>query len=128
MSEIRIQIDGVEGTVELDDSLEAARQLRAALPIEGRLTPGIWSGMTCEFGIQAAAGPQDVRVIGLLPGSLALDQEHGLGIVSYGNAESRTALGPHYIVRLGELREHRGDLLEVLRRMHDEGDKTISLR
>ncbi len=127
MSEISIRIGEVDGTAELDDALEATRALLRALPLHGELTHGMWSGMTGEFDARVAAGEDDPRVIGLAPGSIALDPEHGLGIVSYGNAESRTALGPHYVVRLGEFRGRRAELLAVLGRMHDEGNKPIVL-
>lgn len=131
MTEVTIEIGGVAGTAVIDESTApaAAAALLASLPLETTLQHGYWSGMTCECATDAAArdAGRDVRVIGLLPGTIGLDTATGRVLISYGNAESRTALGPHYVSLVGAFSAGRSDLLAVLRTMHDEGNKKIRI-
>ncbi len=131
MTEVTIEIGGVAGTAVVDERAApaAAAALLASLPLETTLQHGYWSGMTCECATGAATddAERELRVIGLLPGTIGLDTASGRLLISYGNAESRTALGPQYVSLVGSFSAGRRDLLAVLRTMHDEGSKKIRI-
>lgn len=133
MKEIAIEVDGVTAVAELLESNapRAAAAFWQALPISSTLSPTKWSGRACVF--QLRSGPLSVPglehpVCSLYPGTLAVRPDRNEVLISYGASEYRSELGVEYLTRIGRLVENADALLAVLSRMHDEGDKPISLR
>jgi hypothetical protein len=117
----------------LDDvAPRAVRALREVLPLEGgALLPSCWSGSACELDLSAYGYRMSEGrglVCSLYPGSLAVRPADTTLLISYGIAESRTARGVEYAVRIGRITQNRAEALAALARSHDVGELTVSLR
>ena len=132
MKRVEIEIEGVVAEAELNEAgaPRATAALWNALPVEARLAHTIWSGRACGFELPglAAAGELEHPVCSIYPGALVARPDRGEVLISYGAAEYRSVLGVEYGTRLGRLVQNRDALVEVLARMHDEGDKRIAIR
>ncbi|HYM51057.1 MAG TPA: DUF3830 family protein [Candidatus Limnocylindrales bacterium] len=133
MKEIAIEVDGVVGLAELLESNapKAAAAFWASLPIATTLTHTQWSGRACGFSLDGGALQKvglEHPVCSLYPGTLGVHPERGEALLSYGPSEYRSELGPEYLTRVARVTGNREALLAVLSRMHDEGDKRITLR
>ncbi len=132
MKRIEIEIDGVVAEAELNEAgaPRATAVLWNALPIEARLEHTIWSGRACGFALPglAAAGELEHPVCSIYPGTLVARPDRGEVLISYGAAEYRSVLGVEYGTPIARVMQNRDALLDVLARMHDEGDKRIVIR
>lgn len=132
MKRIEIEVDGVVAEAELLEEW-APRTTAAfweALPITTRLTHTIWSGRACRFTVERLRSVDGLEhaVCSIYPGTLIARPDAGEVLVSYGAAEYRTVLGVQYATRLARLVKNNAAILAVLDRMHNEGDKTVSIR
>jgi hypothetical protein len=129
---VEIEVAGVVAEAELneDGAPRATAALWDALPMEARLEHTIWSGRACRFALPslAAAGELENPSCSIYPGALVARPDRGEALIGYGAAEYRSALGVEYCTRLGRVVQNRAALLDVLARMHDEGDKRIAIR
>lgn len=131
---IQITVGEVTGAAELLDEVApgTVRALRDLLPLEGAtLVPSCWSGSACELDLGAYGYRRpaaEALVCSLYPGTLAIRPTDAVLLISYGVAESRTARGVDYAVRLGRITENRADILAALARSHNTGELSVSLR
>lgn len=132
MRRIEIELEGVVAIAVLFEDLapRAAMALWESLPVETTMTHSKWSGRACSFtvaGLPAVPGLEH-GVCSIYPGTLIAQPDRGEVLLSYGAAEYRSALGVEYGTRIGRLVANQPALLEVLARMHDEGDKEVKVR
>jgi hypothetical protein len=131
---ILLKIGDVDAEAELLDDVApgAVRALVDVLPLTGgTLLPSCWSGAACEvdlsrYGYRVPDG--EGLVCSLYPGSLAVRPADATLLISYGTAESRTARGVTYAVRIGRITQNRAAALAELARSHDVGELPVSLR
>jgi hypothetical protein len=134
MKEIAIEVDGVVGVAELLESTapQTAAAFWQSLPISAKLTHTKWAGRACSFELRsvplAPVRALEHPVCSIYPGTLAVRPDRGEAVLSYGPSEYRTELGTEYLTRVGRMVENKQALLGVLARMHDDGDKQITLR
>ena len=130
---IRINVDGVEVVAELYDDLspKATAAFWDSLPIDKPLVPAKWSGRACFF--QPDEGPMrevtdlEHPVTSIYPGTLVMRPRGTELLLSYGEAEYRWAVGNDYVSRIAKVIENRAELIKMLERTHDEGDKRIRI-
>jgi hypothetical protein len=130
---IRLGVDGVTAIAELLETLSprTTEALWQTLPIETTLTPAKWSGQACFFdpgdgpmrGIDALESP----VCSIYPGYLVARPRGSELLIAYGPAEYRWHLGTDYVTRVARVVDNGAELRRVLARMHDEGDKRITI-
>lgn len=130
MTNVLFEVGGATAVATIVDESETGGAFVASLPLEGVLEHSFWSGLTCEFALPLGAPEEEAghTVLSLYPGSLAYDARRQRVMISYGNGESRTALGRSYVVRFGELGDGRASLLEALGRVHDQGKTPVRIR
>ena len=132
MKRVEIEIEGVAAAAELNEAgaPRATAALWDALPIEARLEHSIWSGRACELLLPSLSAVHELEhpVCSIYPGTLVARPDRGEVLISYGAAEYRSGLGVEYGTRIGRVVQNRDALLDVLARMHDEGDKRITIR
>lgn len=132
MKRIEIEIEGVVAEAQLNEAgaPRATAALWDALPIEARLEHSIWSGWACELLLPSLSAVRELEhpVCSIYPGTLVARPDRGEVLISYGAAEYRSVLGVEYGTRIGRVVQNRDALLDVLARMHDEGDKRITIR
>lgn len=132
MKRVEIDVDGIVAQAELLDEL-APRTTEAfwdALPITTRLTHTIWSGRASAFTVERLRSVTGLEhgVCSIYPGTLIARPDTGEVLFSYGAAEYRSVLGVEYGTRIARLVTNQAAMLAVLERMHDEGDKAITVR
>jgi hypothetical protein len=132
MKRIEIEVGGVVAEAELVED-RAPRTTAAfwdALPLTARLTHTKWSGRAAEFTVERLRSVTGLehRVCSIYPGTLIARPDKGEVLVGYGAAEYRSVLGVEYGTRIARLVRNQAAMLAVLDRMHDEGDKTITIR
>lgn len=132
MKRVEIEVDGVVAEAELLDETapRTTAALWNALPVTTRLTHTIWSGRACAFSVEGLRSVDRLEhgVCSIYPGTLIARPDEREVLLSYGAAEYRTVLGVQYGTRIARLVTNHAALLAVLERMHDEGDKTITVR
>lgn len=132
MKRVEIEIEGVVAEAELNEAgaPRATAALWDALPIEARLVHSIWSGRACELQLPSLSTVSELEhpVCSIYPATLVARPDRGEVLISYGAAEYRSVLGVEYGTRIGRVVQNRDALLDVLARMHDEGDKRITIR
>lgn len=132
MKRVEIEVDGVVAEAELleENAPRTTAVFWDALPITTRLTHTIWSGRACGFSVERLRTVDALEhgVCSIYPGTLIARPDMGEVLLSYGAAEYRSALGVQYGTRIARLVRNQAAMLTVLDRMHDEGDKTVSIR
>lgn len=137
-STIQVAVDGVEATFTLLDHYapKSTEALLQALPIQTRLRHGKLSGEACFLDIDSGPllqlpGDPELSVTSIYKGYLVLtvhpDMGHAELLISYGLAEYRWPTGRRYVTPVGKT-ENGDALFEVLRRMHREGEKDVTIR
>ena len=132
MKRVEIEVDGVVAEAELVEDY-APRTTAAfwdALPLTARLRHTKWSGRASEFSVERLRSVVGLEhgVCSIYPGTLIARPERAEVLFSYGAAEYRSVLGVEYGTRIARLVKNQSTMLAVLERMHDEGDKTITVR
>jgi hypothetical protein len=131
---IRFEIEDISAVAELYDDLspQMAEALWAALPLNVTLSHAKWSGFACFF--QPGEGPWNAvteieyPVCSIYPGTLVARPGGSELLMAYGPAEYRWAIGVDYTTPVAKTVENRQALIDVLARMHSEGDKTLSIQ
>ncbi len=130
---IRIEVDGVSGVAELCESLspKTTEAFWRTLPIDTTLAPAKWSGSACYFHpggehLQAVAA-NEAPVASIYPGYIVTRPGGSEALMAYGASEYRWAVGTDYTTRVARLLDRGSELLKVLARTHDEGDKRIRI-
>jgi hypothetical protein len=131
--QILIQVEEVSALADLceDVSPRMTEALWQSLPIETTLSPAKWSGSACFLHPESAAlksvTTNEAPVTSIYPGYLVARPGGGELLIAYGPSEYRWAIGTDYTTRVARLRTRNSELLKVLARTHDEGDKTIKI-
>jgi len=132
MKKVQIEVDGIVAEAELleDRAPRTTAAFWDALPITTRLTHTIWSGRACGFSVERLQSVDGLEhgVCSIYPGTLIARPDAGEVLLSYGASEYRTVLGVQYGTRIARLVRNQAAVLAVLERMHDEGDKTITIK
>lgn len=132
MKKIEIELDGVVAEAELleDIAPQTTAAFWAGLPITTRLTHTKWSGRACGITMEHLRSVKGLEhgVCSIYPGTLVARPDKHEVLLSYGPAEYRSVLGVEYATRIGRLVKNQAAILAVLDRMHDEGDKTVTIR
>ena len=132
MKKVEIEVDGVVAEAELaeDQAPRATAAFWDALPVTARLTHTKWSGRATTFTVERlrSVTVHEHGVCSIYPGTLIAAPDRGEVLFGYGAAEYRSVLGVEYGTRIARLVRNQAALLEVLARMHDEGDKSITIR
>jgi hypothetical protein len=130
---IRLGVDGVAATAELLEALSprTTEAFWQTLPIETTLTHAKWSGQACFFhpgdGPLREIDSLENPVCSIYPGYLVARPRGSELLIAYGPAEYRWHLGTDYVTRVARVVDHGPELRRVLARMHDEGDKRITI-
>lgn len=129
----RLDIGGVSAAGELldDFSPKMAAALWESLPIQTTLSHGKWSGSACYF-VPGDSPMQEVTelenpVCSIYPGFIVARPGASELLMAYGPAEYRSHIGTDYTTPVARIVENRVEILSVLRGMHDEGDKPLSI-
>jgi hypothetical protein len=131
--QIRIEVDGVSAVADVCDDLspKTAEAFWQTLPIETTLSPAKWSGNAVFFHPGGEHLKQvvanEMPVASIYPGYLVTRPGGTEALLAYGASEYRWATGTDYTTRVARLRERDAELLKVLARTHDEGDKKIKI-
>ncbi len=130
---IRIEVDGVAAFASLCEELspKMTEAFWQTLPVETTLAPAKWSG-NAVFLMPPAEHLQTVAqnenpVCSIYPGYVVARPAGSEILIAYGQSEYRWAPGTDYVTRVARITEGRSELLAVLARTHDEGDKTIKI-
>ncbi len=131
--QIRIEVDGVSAVAELCEDLspKTAEAFWQTLPIDTTLMPAKWSGNACFFepggGYLKQIAANEAPVASIYPGYIVTRPGGTEALIAYGASEYRWATGTDYTTRVARLKDRNSELLKVLARMHDEGDKRIKM-
>ncbi len=131
---IRLEVDGVVAIAELYEALSPrmAGAFWEALPLEATLHHCKWSGQACFFhpepGPMASVTELEYPVCSIYPGVVVARPSGSEILIAYGPAEYRWHIGVDYTTPIARIIENRDAFLSVLARMHDEGDKSISVQ
>jgi hypothetical protein len=131
---IRLEVDGVAAVGELLDDLspQMAEAFWQSLPVETTVSHAMWSGAACYYDTgespMRAVRELEYPVCSIYPGTVVARPGGGEIMVSYGAAEYRSAVGTDYLTPIAKLVENRKDFLNMLSRVHDEGDKPLKIR
>lgn len=132
MRKVEIEVDGVVAEAELveDHAPRTTAAFWDALPVTARLTHTKWCGRASAFSVERLRSVTALEhgVCSIYPGTLIARPDSGELLFSYGAAEYRSVLGVEYGTRIAYLVRNQAAMLAVLARMHDEGDKTITIR
>lgn len=111
---------------------QSVANLLAALPAEPiQLVPTVWSGTAMEAVLPAGDDwfvPSEVLGCSLYPGMVAVRQTPGELMISFGTAESRSAVGREYCVVVGRIDTELAALREVLATSTQVGVLSATLR
>jgi hypothetical protein len=131
--QIRIEVEGVSAVAELCEDLspKTAEAFWQSLPIETTLMPAKWSGNACFFEPGGEHLKQvttnEAPVASIYPGYLVTRPGGTEALIAYGVSEYRWATGTDYTTRVARVTDRTSELLKVLSRTHDEGDKKIKI-
>jgi len=131
---IEVEVDGVSAIAELCDDLspKTTEAFWQTLPIETTLAPAKWSGSACYFRPGGdhlkTVTTNEAPVTSIYPGYIVTRPGGSEALIAYGASEYRWAVGTDYTTRVARLINRSSELLKVLARMHDEGDKTIKIK
>jgi hypothetical protein len=131
--QIRIEVDGVSATAELCDDLspKTTEAFWQTLPVETTLSPAKWSGNACFFHPGGEhlrqLSANEAPVTSIYPGYLVTRPGGTEALIAYGASEYRWAVGTDYTTRVARITDRNSELLKVLARTHDEGDKRIRI-
>lgn len=129
---IVFEVEGVRAVAELHEELSPAATAAFwdALPMDTTLMHAKWSGEVCFFrpgpGL-AKITELENPVCSLYPGTLVMRPGGTEALMAYGVGEYRWAIGTDYTTRIARIVENAQPFLAVLRRMHDEGEKRITV-
>jgi hypothetical protein len=131
---IRYEIAGVTAIAELYDDLSPrmAEAVWSVLPLDVTLVHVKWSGFAGFF--QPGEGPWNAvteleyPVCSIYPGTLVARPGGSELLLAYGPSEYRWAIGVDYVTPVAKTVENRPALIDVLARMHSEGDKPLTIR
>src|SRR5262249_27962548 len=109
------------------------------LPVEDLAIRNVmWSGEACFFDVPGRALVQlpelpELGVTSMYKGFMMVappnpTRQSAELLLSYGVAESRGRIGPRPVTPVAEIDGDGTALLDVLRRIHDEGRKTVTVR
>lgn len=132
--ELAIEIDGCRARAELTSDLspKAAAAFWASLPIDTVLVPGKWSGRAGFFmpDSPALAAIKDLEypVCSIYPGYFVMRPSGTEVLVAYGASEYRWGSGTDYVTPIARVTDGFAEFVATLSRMHDEGEKPISIR
>jgi len=130
---IQVEVDGVSAIAELCDDLspKTAEAFWQTLPIETTLAPAKWSGSACYFRPGGehlkTVTANEAPVAAIYPGYIVTRPSGSEALIAYGASEYRWAVGTDYTTRVAHLVDRDSELLKVLARTHDEGDKRIRI-
>lgn len=130
---IQVEVDGVSAIGELCDDLSpmTTEAFWQTLPIETTLAPAKWSGSACYFRPGGdhlkTVTTNEAPVTSIYPGYIVTRPGGSEALIAYGASEYRWAVGTDYTTRVARLVDRSSELLKVLARMHDEGDKQIKI-
>lgn len=131
---IRLEVDGVAAVAELHDDLSPrmAEAFWQSLPVETTMSHAMWTGAACYFypGESPMSAVRDLEypVCSIYPGTVVARPGGSEVMVAYGPAEYRWNIGTDYLTPIAKLIENRAPFLSALARMHDEGDKPLTIR
>jgi hypothetical protein len=136
---IEVEVEGARATYVLRDDLapRTAAALWDALPIEGPIRHGKLSGEACFFeadggGLAELPETPELGVTSIYQGFMVVfpnpTRRRAELLLSYGLAEYRWPTGRRYVTPVAELEGSGAALFDVLRRMFDEGRKTVTVR
>jgi uncharacterized protein DUF3830 len=132
--QVRIEVDGVSAVAQLLDDLSPrmAEAFWQSLPVETTLSHAMWSGSACYYypepGPMREIAELENPVCSIYPGYIVARPRGSEVMISYGRAEYRWNIGTDYLTPIAKLTDNRADLLGVLARMHNEGDKPVRIR
>lgn len=131
---IVVSVDGTEARAELLTELSprAAQALWDSLPIKTSLVPGKWSGRASFFEPprEHFADIEDLEypVCSIYPGYFVMRPRGTEVLVAYGPSEYRWGIGTDYVTPIARIVDGYEAFIATLARMHDEGEKPLSLR
>jgi hypothetical protein len=130
---VLVEVEGVSAEAELCEDLspKTTDAFWQTLPIETTLAPATWSGQACYFrpggSHLSSVTANEMPVASIYPGYIVTLPAGSEALIAYGPSECRSAAGTEYTTRVARLLDRGSELLEVLARTHDEGDKTIKI-
>ena len=128
---IRIEVDSASAIAELCEELSPrmSEAFWSTLPIDSTIAPAKWSGnavflmpSTEHF---SKVAENENAVCSIYPGYIVARPRGSEILIAYGQSEYRWATGTDYVTRLARIVEGRAELLALLARTHDEGDKKV---
>jgi hypothetical protein len=136
---IEAEIDDTRARFLLQEELvpRTATALWEALPLTLPLQRSALSGESCAAsfsapGLAALPARLEVGVASIYPGWMVLRTTpaatDGELLISFGQAEYRTATGRQHVTPVAEVEGDSQELLTTLRRVYDGGEHTIVLR
>jgi hypothetical protein len=131
--QIRLRVDGVEAVAKLRDDLSPrmAEAFWQTLPVETGISHAMWTGSACYYypgeGPLSEVEELEYPVCSIYPGFVVARPRGSEVMFSYGPTEYRWNIGTDYLTPIAQITDNREAFLAVLARMHDEGDKSISI-
>ncbi len=97
--------------------------------IDATIAPAKWSGnavflMPKDEHFKEVAENENA-VCSIYPGYIVARPRGTEILIAYGQSEYRWATGTDYVTRVARIVERRAELLTLLARTHDEGDKKV---
>jgi hypothetical protein len=130
---IRITVENATAVAELMEELspQTTEAFWQTLPIDSVLGPGRWSGHACYFLPEGEHLKRITRlespVCSIYPGTIVLRPGGAEGLIAYGPAEYRWAIGTDYTTPVAKVVGPGAELMDALARTHDDGDKRIHI-
>jgi hypothetical protein len=131
---VRLEIDGVPAVAELRDDLspKMAEAFWQSLPVDATMSHAMWTGAACYYypgqSPMSAVTELEYPVCSIYPGTVVARPGGSEVMVAYGAAEYRWNIGTDYLTPIATIVENRDAFLSALARMHDEGDKPLTIR
>lgn len=130
---IRIDVEGTSAVAELCEDLspKMTEAFWRTLPLDTTLAPAKWSGRAVFIHPGSehlkAVTANENGVCAIYPGYIVARPGGSEILIAYGQSEYRWGVGTDYVTRVARMVEGRAELLAVLARTHDEGDKKVKI-
>jgi hypothetical protein len=131
---VRLEIDGVPAVAELRDDLspKMAEAFWQSLPADATMSHAMWTGAACYYypgqSPMSSVTELEYPVCSIYPGTVVARPGGSEVMVAYGPAEYRWNIGTDYLTPIATIVDNRDAFLSALARMHDEGDKPLTIR
>ena len=128
--QIRLRVDGVEAVAKLETIFaRMAEAFWQTLPVETSISHAMWTGSAVYYypGDSPLSEVEDLEYPSAPSIRDFVARPRGSEVMfAYGPAEYRWNIGTDYLTPIAQI-DNREAFLAVLARMHDEGDKSISI-